>query len=155
MKTNRPGPSKMSASRATGAGEQDELAPATRRTLAGQLKPPEGCQAEQMKIEGFNQKTTTSSRTTTTPTTTKKQKKTPALATTNVSQSEAKLRELSGGVASGRLQQQQQLANSLRSAASEGKVELVRLLLRCGADVNAQDEEVSSGCATASCCCGR
>lgn len=40
-------------------------------------------------------------------------------------------------------QQTQQLAASLRSAANEGKVELVRLLLRCGADVNGQDEEVS------------
>lgn len=40
-------------------------------------------------------------------------------------------------------QQELQLAASLRSAAQEGKVELVRLLLKCGADVNAQDEEVS------------
>lgn len=42
-----------------------------------------------------------------------------------------------------RLRQAQQVAASLRSAASEGKVELVRLLLRCGADVDGQDEEVS------------
>lgn len=40
-------------------------------------------------------------------------------------------------------EQLRQLAASLRTAANEGKVELVRLLLRCGADVNAQDEEVS------------
>lgn len=35
------------------------------------------------------------------------------------------------------------LVANLHSAANEGKVELVRLLLRCGADVNAQDEQVS------------
>lgn len=40
-------------------------------------------------------------------------------------------------------EQSKQLAASLRTAANEGKVELVRLLLRCGADVNGQDEEVS------------
>lgn len=40
-------------------------------------------------------------------------------------------------------EQSHQLAASLRSAANEGKVELVRLLLKCGADVNAQDDEVS------------
>ena len=38
---------------------------------------------------------------------------------------------------------QAKLAANLRSAANEGKVELVRLLLRCGANVNAQDEQVS------------
>lgn len=36
---------------------------------------------------------------------------------------------------------QTQLVASLRSAANEGKVELVRLLLRCGANVNSQDEQ--------------
>lgn len=40
-------------------------------------------------------------------------------------------------------QQKDKLAASLIAAAGEGKVELVRLLLRCGADVNAQDEQVS------------
>lgn len=39
--------------------------------------------------------------------------------------------------------QQTKLVANLHSAADEGKVELVRLLLRCGADVNAQDDEVS------------
>lgn len=38
---------------------------------------------------------------------------------------------------------QSKLVANLHSAASEGKVELVRLLLRCGADANAQDDEVS------------
>lgn len=38
---------------------------------------------------------------------------------------------------------QAKLVANLHSAANEGKVELVRLLLRCGADVNAQDEQVS------------
>jgi len=36
-----------------------------------------------------------------------------------------------------------ELAASLRKAANEGKVELVRLLLRCGANANQQDAEVS------------
>lgn len=40
---------------------------------------------------------------------------------------------------------QSRLAASLHAAANEGKVELVRLLLRCGAQVNSQDEQVSSG----------
>lgn len=35
------------------------------------------------------------------------------------------------------------LVKNLISAASEGKLELCRLLLRCGADINGQDEEVS------------
>lgn len=39
---------------------------------------------------------------------------------------------------------QSKLAANLHSAATEGKVELVRLLLRCGANVNSQDEQVSS-----------
>lgn len=38
---------------------------------------------------------------------------------------------------------QTKLVANLHSAANDGKVELVRLLLRCGADVNAQDEQVS------------
>lgn len=38
---------------------------------------------------------------------------------------------------------QAKLVANLHSAANEGKVELVRLLLRCGANVNAQDEQVS------------
>lgn len=37
----------------------------------------------------------------------------------------------------------ERLAENLRAAAAEGKVELARLLLRCGAEPNAQDEQVS------------
>lgn len=39
--------------------------------------------------------------------------------------------------------QAERLEANLHSAANEGKAELVRLLLRCGADVNAQDGQVS------------
>lgn len=46
--------------------------------------------------------------------------------------------------ASDSTKQAEQLAASLRNAAREGKVDLVRLLLRCGANLNAKDEEVSA-----------